>query len=38
MKTLALAYKRLYEGLNYRLRTLAADHWAATAGQSRLRC
>lgn len=28
MNTLALAYKRLYEGFNYRLRTLAADRWA----------
>lgn len=28
MNTLALAYKRLYEGFNYRLRTLATDRWA----------
>jgi len=28
MTTLALAYKRLYEGFNYRLRTFAASGWA----------
>lgn len=28
MTTIALAYKRLYEGFNYRLRTLAAERWA----------
>lgn len=28
MNTLTFAYKRLYEGFNYRLRTLATDRWA----------
>lgn len=28
MNTLALTYKRFYEGFNYRLRTFAADRWA----------
>ena len=28
MNPLVLAYKRLYEGFNYRLRTIAAERWA----------